>query len=128
MSNVTTSEDPVITKIAAEQTETPTIYVTDNILSTLMCATRSVYSWDILVRKQGNKIFLDKRTGGPLDTYSVNENATEPPSADSTDKDAKQNLLNTPSALAQEATAINHNFVHQVLKEVCFDLYVINLL
>jgi translation initiation factor 3 subunit D len=42
----------------------PVVFATDNILSTLMCASRSVYSWDIIFVKQGNKIFMDKRDGG----------------------------------------------------------------
>ena len=37
------------------------VFVTDAIMSTLMCATRSVYSWDIIVQKVGKKLFFDKR-------------------------------------------------------------------
>lgn len=38
-----------------------TVFATDTILATLMCSPRSVYSWDIVIQKVGNKLFLDKR-------------------------------------------------------------------
>ena len=37
------------------------VFATDTILATLMCCTRSAYSWDIVVQKIGGKVFLDKR-------------------------------------------------------------------
>lgn len=37
------------------------VYATDAILATLMCCTRSNYSWDIVIEKIGNKLFFDKR-------------------------------------------------------------------
>ena len=37
------------------------IFATDNILSLLMCATRSVYPWDIVIVREGDKLFFDKR-------------------------------------------------------------------
>ena len=40
---------------------TGNVFATEQILATLMCATRSVYSWDILVQRVGNKLFFDKR-------------------------------------------------------------------
>jgi Eukaryotic translation initiation factor 3 subunit 7 (eIF-3) len=46
--------------------DTAKIYATDAILSLLMCAPRSVYPWDIVVLREGNKVFLDKRDGGPF--------------------------------------------------------------
>jgi translation initiation factor 3 subunit D len=57
--NVTTSADPVIQEMAEK--DEATIFATSDILSMLMCATRSVYSWDLVILKQGDKIFLDKR-------------------------------------------------------------------
>ena len=38
-----------------------TVFATDKILSTLMCAPRSVYSWDVVVHKVGGKLFFDQR-------------------------------------------------------------------
>lgn len=34
----------------------------------LMCTTRSVYPWDIVVTVEGDKVFMDKREGGPFGT------------------------------------------------------------
>jgi len=59
--NVTTSSDPIIQELAEK--DEATIFATDNILSMLMCAPRSVYSWDIVIIRQGSKVYLDKRYG-----------------------------------------------------------------
>ncbi|KAI9098143.1 eukaryotic translation initiation factor 3 subunit D [Phlyctochytrium arcticum] len=110
--NVTASDDPILVKHSKQSSDRVHVYATDNVLATLMCSTRSVYSWDIVVTKQDNKIFLDKRDGGVFDFIGVNENAADPP-MESADKDN----INTPQALALEATYINRNFSQQVLKE-----------
>ncbi|KAK6154728.1 hypothetical protein DH2020_008976 [Rehmannia glutinosa] len=73
---VTTTDDPVIRRLANE--DKATVFATDTILSTLMCAPRSVYSWDIVVQRVGNKLFLDKRDGSQLDLLSVHETSQEP--------------------------------------------------
>ncbi len=57
---VTTTDDPVIRKLAKSHPDA-NVFATDTILATLMCCTRSIYSWDIVVQKIGGKIFLDKR-------------------------------------------------------------------
>ena len=44
------------------------VFVTDNILATLMTCTRSVYSFDITVTKVGDKIFFDKRDDSSFGT------------------------------------------------------------
>ncbi|KAF7917826.1 hypothetical protein BTUL_0050g00360 [Botrytis tulipae] len=110
--NVTTSSDPVIQELAEK--DEATIFATDSILSMLMCSPRSVYPWDIVIVRQGNKVFLDKRDNATLDMVTVNENAADAPmDASEGSKDA----INQPSALAEEATYINHNFANQVMKE-----------
>jgi translation initiation factor 3 subunit D len=53
------------------------VYTTDVILSVLMCAPRSVYPWDIVIVREGDSLFFDKRDGGPFDTVIVNENASD---------------------------------------------------
>ncbi|KAG9133179.1 hypothetical protein Leryth_027444 [Lithospermum erythrorhizon] len=73
---VTTTDDPVIH--AWLRSDKATVFATDSILSTLMCAPRSVYSWDIVVQRVGNKLFLDKRDGSNLDLLSVHETSQEP--------------------------------------------------
>lgn len=105
---VTTTDDPMIRKLVKSD-ETANVFVTDSILSTLMCATRSVYSWDIIVEKIGNKVFFDKRENTEFDLLTVSETSTEPPQDEG-------NSLNSPRNLALEATFINHNFSQQVLR------------
>ena len=120
--NVTTTQDPVIQQLAKD--DEATIFATSDILSMLMCATRSVYSWDVVIVKQGNKIFLDKRVDNTIDLVTVNENATDAPlEADSAGTNpqnqtgVKPDSINTPGNLAIEATMINHNFALQVVQE-----------
>ncbi|KAJ9654961.1 hypothetical protein H2198_006075 [Neophaeococcomyces mojaviensis] len=120
--NVTTSQDPVIQQMAKD--DEATIFATSDILSMLMCSTRSVYSWDIVILKQGNKIFLDKRLDNTIDLVTVNENAADAPlEADAPNAPGgaqtgvKPDSINTPGNLAMEATMINHNFALQVVQE-----------
>jgi len=103
---VTTSDDPVIRRLCKTK---GTVYATDAILATIMCCTRSMYSWDVIVQKVGDKLFMDKRDNTDLDLLTVNETAVDPPQDDGTN-------LNSPRNLAIEATFINHNFSQQVLK------------
>ncbi len=110
--NVTTSSDPIIQELAEK--DEATIFATDNILSMLMCAPRSVYSWDIVIIRQGNKIYLDKRDGASIDMVTVNENAADAPLEAS---EGNKDTINNPGALALEATFINHNFANQTVIE-----------
>ncbi|KAE8144107.1 eukaryotic translation initiation factor 3 subunit D [Aspergillus avenaceus] len=112
--NVTTSQDPVIQELADKNEAT--VFASSDILSMLMCAPRSVYSWDLVIVHQGNKIYFDKREGASLDLVTVNENAIDAP-LELADSAAKQEAINTPSALAMEATFINHNFALQTVSE-----------
>lgn len=113
---VTTTDDPVIRRLANE--DKATVFATDAILSTLMCASRSVYSWDIVVQRVGNKLFFDKRDGSQLDLLSVHETSQEPL------PEAKDDI-NSAHSLSVEASYINQNFSQQVLirdgKKVTFD-------
>ncbi|XP_048104994.1 eukaryotic translation initiation factor 3 subunit D [Alosa alosa] len=103
---VTTTDDPVIRKLAKTQGN---VFATDAILATLMCCTRSVNSWDIIVQRVGNKLFFDKRDNSDFDLLTVSETANEPPQDEG-------NSFNSPRNLAMEATYINHNFSQQCLK------------
>ncbi|KAL9267404.1 Eukaryotic translation initiation factor 3 subunit D-like protein [Drosera capensis] len=103
---VTTTDDPVIRRFANE--DKATVFATDAILSTLMCAPRSVYSWDIVVQRVGNKLFFDKRDGSQLDLLSVHETSQEPL------PEAKDDI-NSAYSLGVEAAYINQNFSQQVL-------------
>ncbi|KAF9365475.1 hypothetical protein BGX34_009904 [Mortierella sp. NVP85] len=110
--NVTTSEDPILRNLSSKPIPEGEqhVFATDSIISVLMAATRSVYPWDIVITKTGNKIVFDTREGSQIDYVSVNENSTDPP-MDTGDKDN----INSPSALSLEATYINTNFAAQVV-------------
>ncbi|XP_027111805.1 eukaryotic translation initiation factor 3 subunit D-like [Coffea eugenioides] len=103
---VTTTDDPVIRRLANE--DKATVFATDTILSSLMCAPRSVYSWDIVIQRVGNKLFFDKRDGSQLDLLSVHETSQEPL------PDVKDDI-NSAYSLSVEAAYINQNFSQQVL-------------
>jgi len=108
---VTTSDDPIIQKLAKQQQSHSgaTVFATDDIISTLMCCNRSRYSWDIVVQRVGKKtVIFDKRDKSNFDLLTVSETANEPPQEDG---------MNSPMALAMEATYINMNFSQQVLKQ-----------
>lgn len=105
---VTTTDDPIIRKLSKTDGN---VFATDAILATLMCSTRSVSSWDIIVQRVGDKLFFDKRDDSEFDLLTVNETAAEPPFNDDS------NSINNPRNLALEATFINHNFSQQVLKQ-----------
>jgi len=81
------------------------------VLACLIAASRSIYSWDIVVTKLSNKLIFDKRDGSQIDVLTVNETAREPPNADS------QESINSPGKLGVEATCINQNFSQMVLDE-----------
>ncbi|CAD6577232.1 MAG: hypothetical protein TREMPRED_001890 [Tremellales sp. Tagirdzhanova-0007] len=108
--NLSTSDDPIINKLA--ERKAARIFATDSILSVLMCAPRSVNSWDLILDRRGDQLFLDKREGGPYDYITVNENAADPP-AESEDPSE----INSPGSLSLEATYINQNFSSQVIQE-----------
>lgn len=105
--SVTTKEDPIMESFLVN--DIADIYATDSILATLVAAPRSVYSWDIVIEKADNKIFLDKRELD-FDYLTVSETAQEPPTANE-----EFDEFNYPDKLSVEATAINQNFSQQVL-------------
>ena len=103
--NVTTSSDPIIADLA--ESDAAAVFTTDNILSMLMCAPRSVYGWDLVFERRGNKLFIDKREGSALDMVTVNENAADAPLELS---EGNKDTMNAPQALMLEATHINNVF------------------
>ena len=60
--------DPCVLQFAAK--DKAQIFATDAILSMLMCTTRSVYPWDIVLTREGDKLFMDKREGGPFGAFA----------------------------------------------------------
>jgi len=43
-----------------------------------MCAPRSVYSWDIIIIREGDKLFFDKRDGGLFGEFRSSFPVCEP--------------------------------------------------
>jgi len=85
-----------------------------------------VYPWDIVIVREGNTLFFDKRDGGPFDSVTVNENAGDPPQdtpAPNTNNPAEKNAtqeqpsINSATSLSLEATYINQNFSFQTVSE-----------
>jgi translation initiation factor 3 subunit D len=68
----TTSSDPVMEGYIANNDAD--IYITDTILSTIMTQTRSIFSWDIVIKKTDNGLVFDKRNHSTLEAYVLNEN------------------------------------------------------
>ncbi|KAI8464165.1 MAG: eukaryotic translation initiation factor 3, subunit 7 [Monoraphidium minutum] len=104
--SVTASDDPILRKLAADGAGR--VFVTDTALSALMTAKSSVYSWDVVLTRVGDKLFIDKRDGGPLDLLSVNETAPEQIPED-------RDNMNGVQQLSLEATAVNQSLSQQLL-------------
>ncbi|KAJ2115714.1 hypothetical protein IW146_002088 [Coemansia sp. RSA 922] len=111
--NATASEDPVLTKLS-EKAGDVKVFATDSVIATLMASTVSMSAWDVVVNRVGDKLFFDKRDGGPLDFPSVNENAQIPP-AEASEKEP--NSINSASMLAVEARDATYNYIKQVTEQ-----------
>ena len=83
------------------------MFITDTLLTTLMCTPRSVYSWDIVITRAGGRLFFDKRDGSSLDLLTVAETSPEQIAED------KDNI-NGVQQLSLEATTLNQSFTQQV--------------
>jgi len=99
---VTTTDDPIIRSLAGKGN----VFGTDAIISTLMCCTRSVAPWDIIVQRVGKKLFFDKRDSPDFDLHAVYE---------TTQEQMAEEGVNAPGNLALEATFINSSFSQQCL-------------
>ena len=107
--SVTTSDDPTIAKLHDDpKLKDVRVFATDAILSVIMAAPRSAFSWDLIVNRVGDKLFLDKRSDAPTDYVTCMETAN-----DFGDDDKES--INHPSKLMAEATYINQAFSQQVL-------------
>ena len=67
--SVSTTEDPIVASLAQEGAGR--IFVTDDILAALMVSTRSVDPWDLVVKRIGDYLFIDKRDDGTFGMYFV---------------------------------------------------------
>src|SRR5882757_1374510 len=91
-----------------------------------MCAPRSVNPWDIVILRECNNLYFDKRDGGPFDTVTVNEKASDPPqdpAPPNPNNPAEKTAvpeppsINSATSLSLEATYINQNFGFQSVQE-----------
>ncbi|KAJ2910285.1 hypothetical protein GGI21_001029 [Coemansia aciculifera] len=112
--NSTASEDPVLTKLSEKDGGDIKVFATDSVIATLMASTVSMSAWDVVVNRVGDKLFFDKRDGGPLDFPSVNENAHQPPPEASEKEPAS---INSASMLSVEARDITYNYIKQVSEQ-----------
>eukprot|EP00585_Thalassiosira_rotula_P012216 CAMPEP_0196142116 /NCGR_PEP_ID=MMETSP0910-20130528/11047_1 /TAXON_ID=49265 /ORGANISM="Thalassiosira rotula, Strain GSO102" /LENGTH=662 /DNA_ID=CAMNT_0041403381 /DNA_START=34 /DNA_END=2022 /DNA_ORIENTATION=+ len=111
---VTTTDDPVVEKLAIEGKGT--VFATDAILAHLMTCPRSVYPWDIIVQKlPTGALFFDKRDASQFDYLTVHETSNTPPTP-VRDNSNEDELMNSPERLSLEATMINQNFTQQILR------------
>jgi len=113
-----TTEDPLLCRLIAEQAGQ--VFATDSILSLLMSASRSLFSWDVLLHKKDGQLIFDKRADSKIDYLSVNENAVEHSNnvfnnQQQQEEELDATHINHPSSLSLEATQINHNFSQQAL-------------
>ena len=107
----TTSDDTVIAKLHDDpKLAHVRVYATDAILAVIMAAPRSAFSWDLVVNRVGDKLFLDKRSDCSTDYVTCMETAN-----DFGDEDKES--VNHPFKLMQEATYINQAFSQQVLSK-----------
>jgi translation initiation factor 3 subunit D len=122
--NVTTGQDPVMEELitravqAAAETESESketflVACTDQVMAVLMSANRSMYSWDLVITRNGNTILIDKRDSSAVDFLTVNENAQEQPTFDESQDPMTQ--INSPIKLGLESTSIVQNFSQQVV-------------
>ena len=114
LNGATASKDPIMVELGKANASTNpnkvTLMTTDTTLAAIMCATRSVFGWDVVITKKENTITFDKRPRGVVDSHTVSETAQE---AISDDKDN----INGWQKLAEEATLMSAAYSAQVASE-----------
>merc|ERR1712188_19894 len=95
---------------AETRTSDANVFATDAVLACIATAPRSVYSWDLVFHRIGNKLFIDKREDSAFDFLTVNETSHDPPSQETPEE------INSAQSLSQEATMINQNFSQQIMQ------------
>lgn len=87
--NVDTLEDPVFQRLAKENKAD--VFATETAVAAIMTAPKSNYSWDVLIKKFQDKLFIDKRDEqNMLDLITVNETSAEQPTDDDTVNGVRQ--------------------------------------
>jgi translation initiation factor 3 subunit D len=71
---VETLDDPIFQRLAKENKAD--IFATETAATAIMTSTKSNYSWDVIIKKYQDKLFIDKRDEqNMLDYLTVNETA-----------------------------------------------------
>jgi translation initiation factor 3 subunit D len=84
------------------------VFVSDLVLTVMMTAPRSIYPWDIVVKRMDGKLFIDRRSGSTLENITNGETAPDPLQED------KENVNGIENVNA-EATFVHQAFREQVL-------------
>lgn len=87
------------------------VLCTDRMAAAIMCAPKSVDSWDLLAIRAADKLIFDVREGSDFNQLTVAETAIEPPMEE-------PGHINSPEKLSMEATLINVSYSQQVLQAV----------
>lgn len=104
----TTSDDDILRDALLQPEKSVDVAITDQILSSLVAAAQSKYSWHILVTNIDGKLIFDKQDGSIIDLITVNETSSEPPLPDNINKN------NRPHLLGQEALKCNQNYTQNI--------------
>jgi len=109
---VTTSEDSTLKKLGGQNREL-NVFGTEEIISQIMCCTRSNLPWDIVAHKIGGKILFDldenRQNFSSVDMATVSETSNEPIQDETWDE------VNKIKNLMEEATNINNCFAQQII-------------
>ena len=113
--HVTPIEDEVLREIVMRSSKGGKRYIVTNesILSTILTAPRSIFSWEVKITKMENVVFLDWREDDALaDMFTVDETSTQPPI--DTDEGSNQHI-DSASSLARESTKLNRDVSQMLL-------------
>lgn len=83
------------------------IFCTEIAAAAIMTAPKSLYSWDVVIKKHGTKIFIDKRDDtNMLDYLTVNETSHDNQPID-------DDSVNGVRQIMDEAVRVHNNFLYQ---------------
>jgi translation initiation factor 3 subunit D len=85
------------------------VFTTDLALSVIMSAPRSVASWDIVMHRAGESIYLDVREGSAAFDTIVNETAQDAPEDEGKDGNMNRSAQEVKDALMNRSSLNNVN-------------------
>lgn len=101
---IPTLEDPIIRRLA--QDNKADIFATELAVSAIMTAPKSLYSWDVVIKKYQDKLFIDKRDdANMLDYLTVNETSHENQPVDEDSVNGVRNIM-------EEAVRVQHSLMY----------------